>query len=213
MRLHAKIASGCAACLLACMLTASSGDVPGPAPAPKLGANVGEVHARGTAFSDLINQLQDATGQTIFVNWRALKELRVTKDLPISIDLSNLPLGRALDRLLDHVGGPYVRLGYATDEGVVTISSAVDIANNTSTRVYDVRAAIKDGPTHDGDVEAIIRRVEGVNPLSWRQYGGTMGSVREIGGQLIVTATPEVQKLVADELGDVLPTSPGGGTK
>ena len=211
MRLRAKIVLGCVVCLLGCVLTAASGDT--PATPTGSGATVGAIRARGTAFADLIDQLRDATSQNIFVNWRALKACRVTKDLPVTIDLSNLPLDRAMDRLLDHVGGPYVRLGYAMDEGVITISTAVDLCKNSSTRVYDVRASIKDGPGREKEVEAIVRRVEGVDPLSWKQTGGEMGEVRELGGQLIVTATPEVQNLVAEELRDVLPASQGGGGK
>jgi hypothetical protein len=167
--------------------------------------NVGEMRVKGAAFSDVIDKLRDATNQNIFVNWRALKTCRVTKDLPVTIDLSRLPIDEALNRLLDHVGGPYVRLGYAIDENVITITTAVDLSKNTSTRVYDVRAAIKDGPDRAKNVDAIIRRVEGVDPLSWRESGGNIGSIYELGGQLVVTQTPEIQHLIAEELRDAVP--------
>jgi hypothetical protein len=164
MRLRSQIASGCAGCFLACVLAAASGD---PfARTANLSANVGKLHASGTPFSDVVDELRAATGEDVFVNWPALKAIHVTRDLPVTVDLSNLPLSQAIDRLLDRVSGPHVRLGYVVDEGAITISAADDLSRNVSTRVYDVRAAIKPGPTREKDVEAVIRRVEGVDPLS-----------------------------------------------
>src|SRR6185503_6157707 len=46
-------------------------------------------------------------------------------------------------------------------------------------------------------VEDITRLItETVAPESWRDAGGTVGSVRELQGQLIVTQTPENQRLL-----------------
>src|SRR5439155_4614282 len=46
-------------------------------------------------------------------------------------------------------------------------------------------------------VEDITKLItETVAPDSWRDAGGTIGSVRELSGQLIVTQTPENQRLL-----------------
>jgi hypothetical protein len=118
------------------------------------------------------------------------------------LDLTGLPLDQALNDLLDHVGGAYVRLGYSFDEDGVCITTAQELAKLVSTRVYDVRGAIKEGPSRADSVAAILRRVRGIDPLSWKEAGGEVGSVRELSRQLIVTQTPENQKLIAEELRD-----------
>jgi len=63
----------------------------------------------------------------------------------------------------------------------------------------------KEGPDRAKDVQAIIRRVQGIDPLSWQDLGGETGAIRELGGQLVVTATPEIQQQIAEELRDALP--------
>jgi len=209
MRTHAKVAAGCLASLFIYVLAAASAEP--PALVPDMHKNVGEMQVRGAAFSDVIDKLRDATNQHIFVNWRPLAAYRVTTDLPVTLDLSRLPLDEALNRLLQHVGGAYVRLGYTIDLDTITITTAADLEKNTSTRVYDVRAAIKDGPDRAKNVDAIIRRVEGVDPLSWKESGGNIGSIYELGGQLVVTQAPEIQHLIAEELRDLVPADHGEG--
>jgi hypothetical protein len=169
-------------------------------------ASVGELRFRGAAMADAVEELGKATNQSIFVNWRALKASRITKELPVTLDLSGLPLDRALDRLLDHVGGKWARVEYTIDENVISISTPEDLSKNVSTRVYDVRRAVREGATRAKDMEAVIRRVEGIDPLSWQDFGGT-AAVREVAdsGQLVVTATPEIQYKIAEELRDAVP--------
>ena len=158
----------------------------------------------GDELQDVIEKLRVETGGNVFVNWRALEAEHVTRDLPVTIDLTGLPAAAALDRLLEHVGGETVNLGWTIDEGVVTISSLRDLAKNTLTRVYDIRRFIRGDATRQADIDKVIRRVRGIDPLSWRDAGGEVGSVRELQGQLIVTQTAELQRRIARELrGDV----------
>ena len=66
-----------------------------PAHPPGLDAVVGEQRSSGARLSDVIDRLRDASQQNIFVNWRTLEKSRVTRDLPITIDLSGLTLEQA----------------------------------------------------------------------------------------------------------------------
>src|SRR6201999_3081572 len=59
----------------------------------------------------------------------------------------------------------------------------------------------KAGPTRQELVEQITKLItDTVAPESWRDSGGTIGSIRELQGQLIVTQTPENQKALVNLL-------------
>jgi len=194
-------------CALLPLAAGSKSLANGPAPATQpatLGQSVGQMRASGTALADLIDQLGHATGQRILVNWSALSPVHVTKDLPVTIDLSNLRLDEALTRLLDAIGGTHTKLGYSVDDGVVEITTSEELSKNVVTEVYDVRALIKNPLKSKEELAAISRQVCGIDPLSWRDAGG-MGYIDEFDRQLIVTQTPEVQARIAAHLRQQLP--------
>jgi hypothetical protein len=176
----------------------SFADAASTQPAP-LDRSVGQLQISGTALADIIAQLQQATDCDILVNWRALQEVRVTRDLPVTIDLSNLPLSEALAKLLDHVGGLYTHLVYDMDRDTVFITTFEETSKNLITRVYDVRSELKNEPAGKQKMAALVRRVKGVVPLAWRSTGG-YGAIDAMDGQLIITQTPEIQQRIAAEL-------------
>jgi hypothetical protein len=161
-----------------------------------------ETDFSGTPLSNAIENLRTTTKLNIFVNWRAMEAAGAKQNLPVTCKLRGLTVEQALHKLLDEVGSEQVLLDYTVDEGVVTVSTREDLAKNTVTRVYDVRSGItsKDPVERQKQVEKIVRVVHGISPLSWREFGGTTGAVRELSGQLIVTATPQTQKRVMEEL-------------
>lgn len=167
-------------------------------------ADVGKLRLRGESLEDAVKALHTASRLNIFVNWDALSYERVTRQLPVTVDLSNLPFDQALNRLLEEVSGTQARLAYSMNRGVVEITTARDLSMNGNTRVYDVRLAIGNDATRADDVANLIRRVQGIDPLSWKDAGGKIGSVRELAGQLIITQTPEVHQRIQAELKDVL---------
>jgi hypothetical protein len=116
-------------------------------------------------------------------------------------------------------------LDFHLDEGVVTVSTKEDLSRNTLTRVYDVRDLVAATPppvpvaggmppfplvggaapawpapvparTDPAKLAKLIGKVRAIEPDTWRDAGGHAGSVREISGQLIVTQTPWVQRVV-----------------
>jgi hypothetical protein len=185
---------------------------PSPTPEPKsrlvqvaLYTRVGQMRFDGKPLVNVFEAIRTDTGQNVFVNWRALKQARVTRNLPVTTDLSSLTLAEALDKLLAEVGGSQERLGYVVDDGVITVSTQKDLARNTITRVYDVRELLKDPATRDADLAALTQRVQGFDPLSWKDAGGEIGSIRELSGQLIITQTPEVHKRIAQGMEELMP--------
>jgi hypothetical protein len=150
-------------------------------------------------LADAVDALRHATGRNIFVNWRALEAAGVKRETRVSILLTQMPLGNALQLLLDMAAGRRDKLGVAVDDGVITISTGDDLAKNTLTRVYDVRdivsgADLPGGADREARVKALTRLLTGtVAPGTWRESGkdGAVGALRHLQGQLIITQTPE----------------------
>jgi Flp pilus assembly secretin CpaC len=198
----------------------------------------------GVGFSDVIDFLRDVSGANIFVNWKSLEGAGVDRNAPVTAKLRNVKFSKALNIILDSVGGGTAKLGYTIDEGVIEIGTADELGKNTLTRVYDIRDLIinipdfnnapdfslqstsnntaqaggggaggnsggqslfsgtgsgqggaAEGQTRQELVDAIIKLItETVAPDSWRDSGGSVGALRELQGQLIVTQTPENQR-------------------
>lgn len=192
-----------------------------------------ELKLDAVPFQDVIDALRDLTNANIFVNWRALEAEGVDRAAPVTARLRDVRFSKALDTILADVGGGMVTLGYTVDEGVITISTATDLAQNTLTRVYDIRDLIIEIPDFidapdfqlqpaqtagqggggggqslfgggqlgeeqdaEGQRAALIEEItlliqDTVDPESWREVGGSVGSIRVLGGNLIVNQTPE----------------------
>jgi type II secretory pathway component GspD/PulD (secretin)/tetratricopeptide (TPR) repeat protein len=201
-------------------------------------------------FSDVIDFLRDVSGANIFVNWKSLEAAGIDRNTPVSASLRNVKFSKALNVILDSVGGGQTKLGYTIDEGVITISTADDLSKNVVVRVYDIRDLIvnipdftnapqfsldasqnqgggggggsgqlgqggsggglnvtnslfagggqqlnqqrNQGPTRQDLVDAITKLIEDtVATDTWKDNGGSVGALRELEGQLIVTQTPE----------------------
>ncbi|HZN69851.1 MAG TPA: hypothetical protein VFB66_31545 [Tepidisphaeraceae bacterium] len=189
-----------------------------------------EVNFDGAAFHDVIDFFRDVSGANIFVNWKALQNAGIDRNVPVTVRMTNVKFSKALQIVLDSVGGKE-KLGYHVEDGVITVSMADDLDRDTDTRVYDIRDLLvtvpdvpaRDGPLRlprdaDGDpakaaaedpdntrkqlAEDVIRLVkETVDPDQWEKSN----RVRHLQGQLIITAPPETHGSIArllDQLRD-----------
>jgi hypothetical protein len=89
---------------------------------------------------------------------------------------------------------------------VVQISTEDELAKYTVIRVYDVRDLVerelvlssklkKDLASDTSD--ALIRLIQGtIDPTSWRDNGGSIGSIDALGGALVVTESPQNQDAI-----------------
>ena len=144
------------------------------------------------------------------VNWTALKEVGVEWDTPVSIHVTGVAADRVLKLALSQASTPTTALGYTICGGVVTISAMDDLVSSKYqiVKVFDVRdlAAIDWGvypvdlamqlrDMKFGDLMDTIKSI--VAPDTWRDSGGTVGSIRELNGQLIVNQTVDNQRAIA----------------
>jgi hypothetical protein len=182
-----------------------------------------ELKFDAAAFSDVMESLRDQTHLNLLVDWRALESAGIDRNTPVTTRVRNVKFSKALRIILDHVGGDTVKLGYAIDGNVLNVSTADALAKDTVTRVYDIRDLIIEIPNFTeapnfsiGDahypqsrpskqpVSEDDRRAERIKEItdlvketvdadSWRENGGSVGSIRVLQGQLIVTQTQENQ--------------------
>jgi type II secretory pathway component GspD/PulD (secretin) len=195
-----------------------------------------EFNFKETPLTGVVDHLRDVTSLNIFVDWVALEAAGIDRNTPVTARLRDVKFSKALQILLDQVGGGDVQLGYAFDGNVMTVSTADVLARQTVTKVYDIRDLIIDIPdfTDAPDVGAIrpvpddlgppaqpepkpkpqTRPADGgrsraeliesittlvqetVDPDSWRHNGGTVGAIRELQGQLIITQTQDNHRQV-----------------
>jgi len=217
----------------------------------RLNEPVDEIQIGGKGLGQALEELRDLKNLNLHVNWPALAKARVTPETKVSAHLKNVRLEKVLTLLLEDAGGTEARLGFAVDEGVVTISTQADLNEKTVDVVYDVRdllfdipefaapslelgelrqAAIADNrklswgdslfPEESGEkvesgqtpapkpaVQELLDLIrERVCPGTWREQGGTVGSLRELNGQLIVTHTSAAQRAIGGLLGQLRET-------
>src|SRR5439155_19693464 len=108
-----------------------------------------EINFNGQGLADVMDFLRDVSGSNIFVNWRALEAAGINKDAPVTARLKDVRFSKALNTILSDVGGGNIKLTYTIDEGVITISTADDLAKNVVTRVFVIRDLLVEVPDFD----------------------------------------------------------------
>ena len=95
----------------------------------QLGRVLPEINFATVPFGDVVDFLRDITQSNIFVNWKALEAAGVDRSTPVTQRLRNVEFGKALNTVLNDVGGAG-KLGYALDDGIVSISTIEDLNQN-----------------------------------------------------------------------------------
>ena len=172
---------------------------PDPATQAMLDRVLPEVAFDGVGLSDVLDFMRDITNANIFVNWRALEGAGIDPNAQVNMRLRQVPFGKALDVLLEGVGGDDVQLVYTVDRGVITISAG---GPPTHTRAYGVSdilnaSRLADDPDKAKRIATLKKLVTGsVAPDSWR----IQGAVRAGDGILVITQIPANHDAIANLL-------------
>ena len=113
-----------------------------------------------------------------------------------------MPLRVALREVL-RAGSSPKPLGYCIDRGAVIITA--NPFQWSVARIYDVHD-LAEGPVALAQLVRVIQAC--VDPSSWRDHGGALGTVRPLGGWLMVDQTPE-NHFKIESLLDALRTGDG----
>jgi hypothetical protein len=184
----------------------------------KLERLVGRFTFERARLDQVMAAFADATGVNVVVRWRALEASGIPADMPVSIDLHDVPARVILELLMYDVGhGNNVVLDYRATDNVLTLSTIENLSADTVTWVHDVRDFVEDamkedalGPD-DGQalsraevIESLVRLIqETVDPPGWRDSGGSVGGIRILNGLLIVSGPEHWQEQIAALLNEL----------
>jgi hypothetical protein len=165
-----------------------------------------EVKLDGAGLSDAIDFFRDRTGLSVYVNWKVVEAFGIDRKAPVTLRLKDAKYADVLRLMLNDAGGQ-ASLDYTVDDGTVVVTTADDLVRHTTVRVYDVSDLI--APTPDQDpaagsdkLEKLTQLIqETVAPGSWRDVGGSIGSLRTFNGKLVVNHTETRQQDIDRLLG------------
>lgn len=175
---------------------------PTPAePANPLSKRLAKVEFSGVPLDEVLAYFREVTEVNIVVKWPALEQAGIKRDAPVNLALKDVTAEKILKMMLASLGG-VAHLDYVLDDNILTISTADDLARNTETMTYDVRDVIDwtDGEQVDNLLDLVRTSIE---PDTWRDNAGTIGSVGHLNGALVVTNTPKVHAALARLLADL----------
>jgi hypothetical protein len=151
--------------------------------------NIPEAKFDKVSFSDVVGFFRDITGANIAVNWKALEQIGVDKNSPITLRMKDASFETVLNATLRQLDASQVVI--VIDQGVITLTTQWDLPSYMLTKTYDV----KDLLGENTPMQSLVTVVQNL---------GTQGGiiVQSFGTKLIVTAVPngheQVEKLLAD---------------
>ncbi len=105
------------------------------------GTGVREYNFKETPLNMVIEFFRDLSGVNFHVNWRALEATGISKDTPVTLNVKDVSIARALDLVLDQLNvgrDRYSSLYWIIDEGVVQIAPGEAFNRTTQVRIYDI---------------------------------------------------------------------------
>ncbi len=156
-------------------------------------------------LSDVLMFFRDVTGLNMDVDWEALEvEAGITRDEPVTLQLTEASVRTALDRVLQKLGLGEQVADWAVYEGILTISSADEILRRTRLEIYDVRDLLIPEPNFDEPPEFDLGGEGGggggggggaANPFG-SGGGGGGGAGQGLGAQGAVTTEELLDELI-----------------
>lgn len=101
-------------------------------------------------FESVIDALKIQTGANFAVNWNALEIAGIDRDSLVNLSLDNVSARRVLELILQQLSNDFDRLSYSIDEGVINISTELDLRRDSFIRVYDIRDLLVQIPNFTG---------------------------------------------------------------
>ncbi|MFP3936961.1 MAG: hypothetical protein ACLFVW_01375 [Phycisphaerae bacterium] len=102
-------------------------------------------------IEEVVEFFRDVSGTDFHVNWGSLEAVGIGRDTPVSLRLSDVSVGRALEFVCDDISGDrgkMQRAYWVIDEGVVHIATGETLNRRTETRVFDVADLLMVAPDY-----------------------------------------------------------------
>ena len=158
---------------------AAARTAPGTAPrrAPRR-RGVTEISFDEMPLKPVLDFFRDVSGVNFHVNWRSLEASGISQKTPVTLKVSNISVGRALDLVLDQINVGRDRLGrvyWVVDRGVVEIATGEVLNRKPITRVYDVSDLLTVVPNFEPPATTTGTSTSGTDATG----GGTTGGLFE----------------------------------
>lgn len=102
-----------------------------------LSTRMPETKLTDARLEEAIEFLQDMSGANIHVNWRALETVNITRETPVTLRMSPMPLRKLLKYVLTEADGQNLTTFYA-DDGVIEVTTREMADRQLITKVYPV---------------------------------------------------------------------------
>ena len=92
-------------------------------------------------LGQVVQSFRDMAGLNIYVNWRALAEINVDRDTPVTLNVSGVTTAQALELVTDALSDnldKFQRAYWVIDGGVVRISTGTALNTKLKTRTFDL---------------------------------------------------------------------------
>jgi hypothetical protein len=143
--------------------------------------------------------LAKQVGTQYLLDSKALVDLAITSDEPVTLQLRQIPVEMALDLILEPL-----QLAYTLRSGVVIVTSQAEIDADTETRVYQAPSQSTQ------ELTQLISST--IAPASWNSNGG-LGVIHPFRDSLVVSQTPQVHRQIDKLLNDLEPVLAKGPPK
>jgi hypothetical protein len=181
------------------------------ATAQALSAKLPECNWSDTALGIALNEIERGSRVSIRYDLDALRADGIDPaTLVVTARLRDIRACKALEVLLEEAGPSRDnRLRhFIADDGTVVITTSRGDAKRAVTRVYnvsDVTVEAPRTPREESQLNQEITRLvtQTVDPESWTQAGGSVGSIRIENGLMTVRQTPENLRLISNLLGQL----------
>jgi hypothetical protein len=182
------------------------------------GISIRGLDLQQATFANALEQIGTQSHLNMMVCWRDLGMLGVAPSTPLHIQKTGpLSAGAALRLAIDDASPADKSIAWWIDGDVVVVGSADREA--VVIRYYNIQPFLTPSGaqahfTRQEVADSIIKLIEEtVAPDAWRDAGGTVGSIHESGGVLVIGTTEEDQRQIELLLGQLLglwrPFSPG----
>jgi hypothetical protein len=88
-------------------------------------------------FSDVIDFFRDTTGANLFVNWKALEQCGIDRNMQVTLRLNDASFDTVLTAAIRQVDAQTLAL--VIDRGVITVTTVMDLPGYLLTKTYDVK--------------------------------------------------------------------------
>lgn len=150
-------------------------------------------------LENVVAFLRDEYELPIHLDERALEEAGITRDAPVTIQVTNVPLNSAVRLILKPL-----QLTYVIRDGYLLITTSDVAAHELHAVVYNVHDLVGDDANQQ-EIHALIDALDScVAPNTWTGDRGGLGEIKPLrGGILVISQTDEVLEKIDQLLSSI----------